>query len=509
MGGGRKMALRLQGGQISRFLFFVSISMSLTVAKILGGRNSRSLLRSSMSTSSSGNISYTPKMGDEDYQQTLIALFRAVKKPSRHLSDKEKTNNELFMQRKNFYNELAKESGPFRDSKASVIHVAGSKGKGSVVEYIGAGLRKSSNVGVFTSPHLHTARERIKIGTKLISKEDLTRIGKQSLQIMSEIPWAVFFDMFLATAVQYFDEQNPDYIILETGIGGRFDSTNFVEASVGIITSISLDHQAVLGETLELIAWQKAGIIKSGMNIFTPSTQSKVAMEVITKHCRDVGANLHVVDVSSHTCLKLGVTPRYDIEIQNICLSAAVLKHLQIKDLSGMKDFFWPCRMETFQVNGVTLILDGSHNGDSVQLFLEGVKKNYPGRSVRVLFGGGLEKCLEDMMLQVYTHADSVVFLQSSHFKSASEQELYDAMNAAGYDIAMPLGCKPLKKVEGGTIPQRIQEALNMPHPHTGKDKPVVVVCGSLFAAADARKSLHGLHPELFKANDWAEEADF
>ena len=83
------------------------------------------------------------------------------------------------------------------------------------------------------------------------------------------------------------------------------------------------------------------------------------------------GAKLHVVDVSLETCLKLGMAPRYDIEIQNICISEAVLKHLQILDCSGIKDFFWPCRMETFNVNGTTLILDGSHNGDSVELFLK------------------------------------------------------------------------------------------------------------------------------------------
>lgn len=508
------MGLGLPSGQsISRYLFLITVSASVVLARMLGGKSGRggqSIWRSMSSSSSSGNVSYTPTAGDGEYQKTLMSMFRAVKKPSRHLSDKEKTNNELFKQRKTFYNELAKADGPFRNSKASIIHVAGSKGKGSVVEYIGAGLRKASQVGVFTSPHLHTARERIKMGTTLISRDDLTRIGKQSLDIMKDVPWAVFFDMFLATAVQYFDEQDPDYIILETGIGGRFDSTNFVDKpSVGIITSISLDHQGVLGDTLELISWQKAGIIKPGMSIFTPSTQSKVALEVITKQCQELGAKLHVVNVSLDTCLKLGITPKYDIEVQNLCISEAVLRHLRVQDLSGIKDFFWPCRMEKFDVNGVTMILDGSHNGDSVQLFLEGVRKNFPGRSIRVLFGGGLEKCLDDMMLQVHTHADSVVFLQSSHFKSASEKELYDAMNGAGYDVSMPLGCKPLDSVEGGTIPRRIKEALDMPAPAEGKEKPVVVVCGSLFAAADARTSLYNLHPHLFKGDDWVKEGDF
>jgi dihydrofolate synthase/folylpolyglutamate synthase len=517
---------------VSKFLFFFSMSVGLALAKVIGGGNcgnkqlGRVVRSLSLSSSTTGDVSYVPNTpGDQEYQSTLVSMFRAVKNPSRHKVDKgqqaQKSNHDLFRERKEFYNELAREGGSWKHSPSTaVIHVAGTKGKGSVVEYVGAGLRKSSKVGVFTSPHLHTARERIKVGTKLISKEDLVRLGKESIQRMVDVPWAVFFDLFLATAIQYFDEHAQqhqgggglDYIILETGIGGRYDSTNFVEQpKVGIITSLSLDHQNVLGDTLDLIAWQKAGIVKAGMHIFTPSTQSEVALHVIRKACDEQGATLHVVDVSRDTCVQqIGITPRYDdIEVQNLCLSHAVLRHLQVQDLSGMKDFFWPCRMEKFEVNGVTIILDGCHNGDSMQLFLKGVQNNYPGRKLRVLFGGGIEKSLEDMMLQVYTYADSVVYLQSSHFKSASERELCVAMNNAGYDIAMPLGCAPLDRIEGGTVSRRVAEALVVPSSGKESDRPVVVVCGSLFAAAEAREALFRTQPGLFSADDWVREGDF
>lgn len=172
------------------------------------------------------------------------------------------------------------------------------------MEYIAAGLRKSvkdGNVGVFTSPHLHTARERIKIGKQLISKEDITRLGDEVLDRMSSVPWAVFFDLLLALAMRYFDEQEVEFVVLEAGIGGRFDSTNFIDTpAAAVITSISLDHQALLGETVEQIAWQKAGIIKPGGNVFTSAAQDPVALEVFRKQCTEVNATLHIIPVKRY-----------------------------------------------------------------------------------------------------------------------------------------------------------------------------------------------------------------
>lgn len=502
---------------IATTLFFTAMAFSM-VAKALGGKGKlgpnkgRTLIRRFLS-SVNGNLSYVPRSGDEEYKAVLSDMFRAVKNPSRHSlnSGGPMSNEELFKARKHFFQEMIEKGGTFDSDTTCIIHVAGSKGKGSVVEYLGAALRKEHSVGIFTSPHLHTARERIKIGTELISRSDLTHFGKASLRILSDYPWSVFFDLFLTTAIQYFDTKKPEFVILETGIGGRFDSTNFVERPrVGIITSVSMDHQAVLGETLDLIAWQKAGIIKPGMTVFTPSTQARVVMEVIEKQCEDVGATLHVVEVSQSRSRRTGITALYDIEMQNLCLAQAALEYLEV-DSTGMNDFFWPCRMETFEVGGNTIILDGCHNGDSMQLFLEGVRKLYPKRHLRVLFGGGIEKCIEDMLLQVYTHADSVVYLQSGHFKAASEKELAGAMASAGYDVAMPLGCAPLEKQNGGTVERRMKEIVDAKASTSTSldERPVYVVCGSLFAAAEARSSLYALDPALFRKDDWVGQSDF
>ena len=174
-----------------------------------------------------------------------------------------------------------------------------SKGKGSTTEYIAAGLRGNGyRVGVFTSPHLHTARERIKIGKELISREDVIRLGSGVLEEMKGFTWLVFFDLFLAIAIKYFGEHDLDFVVLETGIGGRFDSTNFVPAPVAcVITSISMDHQALLGDTLEKIAWQKAGIIKPHCPVFTTNRQKTSVLQVFRDEAERLTSELHVVNV--------------------------------------------------------------------------------------------------------------------------------------------------------------------------------------------------------------------
>ena len=215
---------------------------------------------------------------------------------SRHTD--EDTNIAIFEKRKAFFKQLYESSR--LPSHTKVIHVAGTKGKGSTVEFISAGLMSVSNrVGTFTSPHLHTARERIRINKELISKSDIARIADKVLRITEKHQWRVFFDMWLSSAIVYFGEQRCDYVVLETGIGGKFDSTNCFDAtSVCVITSISMDHQNILGNTITAIATQKAGIIKPHSHVFTPSTQNPAALEVIRGRCAEMQATLHIVEVA-------------------------------------------------------------------------------------------------------------------------------------------------------------------------------------------------------------------
>lgn len=503
--------------------FFVSLiflsanALAMIMIRRLTSIRRRSVLSGSFSSQSS-----------TDYATTLDLLFRAVKNPSRH--SESSNSDELFSKRKSFFNKVYASSGL---SPKVVIHVAGSKGKGSTVEYIASSLRSQGHaVGVFTSPHLHTARERIKIGKVLISREDLTRLGNSALNDMYNEPWTVFFDLLLTTALRYFGEKKVEYMVLEAGIGGRYDSTNFLDGvAVAVITSISLDHQALLGDTIEEIALQKAGVIKSGTHVFTPSTQPHSVLKVFADTCLSVGATLHSVSVSVDSLsapglnLDLAKHTSYPVQIENACVALAVVKHLGLP-AAGMNNFFWPCRMDTFTLPSsstsnnpnscnVTVVLDGCHNGDSVQHFLSGLRKMYPRSRLVVLFGAGMEKCLDDM-LQALNNGiqpscgDSAIFVQSNHFRSLPERDLLALAEKQG--LAPKISpVDPQGRTEGGTVGTRmawaIEQALGRKQ-CDDSDGQVVAVCGSLFVAAEAREWLYSTHPQLFAEDDWVSQHD-
>lgn len=268
---------------------------------------------------------------DVEYASILNELFKVAKNPPRH-----DDHDTIFAKRKQFFQQIYDQSNLVK--KPKVIHVAGSKGKGSTVEYISCSLREDGyKVGVFTSPHLHSARERIKIGKQLISKYDLIRLGKIALDVTKDIRWGVvFFDLFLVIAIMYFSEMDVDYIVLETGIGGRYDSTNFIDHDtiVSVITSISMDHMAILGDTIEAIAYQKAGIIKRNCHVFTLTKHIPSVADVFRAEAMRLNATLHEISVdktsNSSAIDDASYNDLFPAQQDNISLSCAVLKHLNV-----------------------------------------------------------------------------------------------------------------------------------------------------------------------------------
>lgn len=189
--------------------------------------------------------------------------------------------------------------------KLKCIHVAGTNGKGSTVTFISSILIEAGNkVGIFTSPSIERFTERIKINHQEIGEEDLARhtaFVKENVDLMIS-KYRIYpteFEIVMAIAFQYFYEMGCDVVVLEVGLGGRFDATNVIkEALVSVITTISYDHMDRLGDTLEKIAYEKAGIIKDGADVVV-YPQSSEAMKVIYDVCDDKGAKLHTVDYSS------------------------------------------------------------------------------------------------------------------------------------------------------------------------------------------------------------------
>jgi dihydrofolate synthase/folylpolyglutamate synthase len=360
---------------------------------------------------------------EKEYVSVLSRLFKPVKGgESRHIITSQSTED-LFHARKKKIDELFHQN-PFPGS-CKVVHVAGTKGKGSTVEYISKGLiGNGKSVGIFTSPHMHTARERIRVGRNMISQEDMVRYGEDALRCLSGYPWTVFFDLLLVAALKYFDDRKVEYMVLESGIGGRFDTTNFIDTpAVCVITSISLDHQQLLGETVEEIAWQKAGIIKPRTHVFTPASQLPSVIRVFKEQCDLVRATLHVVPVCQDSLAGIAASFETDVQVENACLSQAVLEFLKVSP-AGWDTFYWPCRMEQFHYAGRTLVLDGCHNGYSMESFLRGMRKSYPDKRLLVLFGAGQDKSVTDMMCGLLDEADAVMMVQSKHFRAIPEAEL-------------------------------------------------------------------------------------
>ena len=191
-----------------------------------------------------------------------------------------------------------------------VIHVAGTNGKGSTCSFLASILEQSGKkVGMFTSPHLMKINERIRIGQKLILDEDFVEIFQCTMQYVElakkkGIAHPSFFEFMFLMAAIYFQKQEVDYAIFETGMGGRLDATNVVKPVLCIITSVGLDHMQFLGNTIEEIAAEKAGIIKNGVPVIFFDRKDE-ATAIVEKYSQKAGAKLYLVEKTQYNLLKI------------------------------------------------------------------------------------------------------------------------------------------------------------------------------------------------------------
>ena len=274
------------------------------------------------------------------------------------------------------------------------IHVAGTNGKGStcaMVEaiYRAAGLR----VGLFTSPHLVSFRERIQVNRQLIPEADLARLT-EDLRIKNGEEPLTLFEFTTVLALVWFAEQQCDLVIWETGLGGRLDATNIVTPLASVITQIGFDHEQWLGDTLAKIAGEKAGIIKPGVPVFT-ATEDPEARGVIVNTARLHGAPLTCVEPAAADRLPCPVVLIGWHQKLNAALALATVAGLQGKIpvgadaiRTGLATVEWAGRLQLLSlVDGTQILLDGAHNAAGAAVLRAALEEEFAGQRPALIFG--------------------------------------------------------------------------------------------------------------------------
>lgn len=299
------------------------------------------------------------------------------------------------------------------------VHVAGTNGKGSVCAFLSSIFSSAGKkVGTFTSPHLVDFRERITINGEKIPKEAVTRLGNRLLQTDFDVS-ATMFDYCLVMAMLYFQEQQCELLIMETGLGGRLDSTNALGIpKVAVITKIGLDHMEVLGDTLQQIAAEKAGIIKPGCPVIL-ELQEEDALAELAKHYHAVnGADdtgFHVVTQDDIEYVKQLNLKMKGVHQWENAAAAMLTARILLREESpigqplidtivaeqtirkGLEEAVWQGRMEVLSESPF-LMVDGAHNGNGVLALAESLKALFPGEKFHFIMGVMAEKDYEHMI---------------------------------------------------------------------------------------------------------------
>jgi dihydrofolate synthase/folylpolyglutamate synthase len=271
-----------------------------------------------------------------------------------------------------------------------VLHVAGTNGKGSVCAMLESICRAGGlTTGMFTSPHLVTFRERIRLNGEMAAREEIAEDLAHIREVCAamETP-PTFFEITTALAFQIFARARPDVVILETGLGGRLDSTNVIRPLVSVIASVGMDHMHILGGTLAEIAWEKAGIIKEGIPVVTGPLAEEAA-EVVARIARERNAPL-IQMTEALTGVEIGLKgehQRMNAAVAVRALEAAGLEFTRSQVAEGLRAVQWPGRFQWVQYEGRQFILDGAHNADAVRTLVATWRETYGDARPRIILG--------------------------------------------------------------------------------------------------------------------------
>ena len=397
------------------------------------------------------------------------------------------------------------------------VHVAGTKGKGSTVAMIASILEAAGmRTGLFTSPHLHTVRERIAVGGAHIAEEEFVGEVERLAPVVARVnergdPWRLTtFELLTAVAFLHFREAGAEVAVLETGLGGRLDATNVVMPEVCGITSISLDHTEVLGETLEKIAGEKAAIVKPGVPVVS-APQPEEVLRVIEAAAREAGSPLTVVgrdltwttqgcDLDGQDLRVSTAGGDYQLrtrllgahQAENAATAVAICERLVERDFPisleavrrGLAQVSWPGRLEVLGRDPL-IVVDGAHNPYSMERLVEALRDHIAFRDAIVVFGATERKDLGGMVapLAGLPVAGGAIATRSRHPKAASAEGVAAEMAARG--------------IAAEQAPH-MTSALTRARELAGS-QDLVLVTGSLFVVAEAREVILGIEPEIFR----------
>ena len=375
---------------------------------------------------------------------------------------------------------LAGELGNPQD-RLRIVHVAGSKGKGSTAAMLATILQHAGHVtGLFTSPHLRQVEERVQINRSAISKHELTDllVAVRSAAEAADVQ-PTFFEVATAAAFLHFARKAVDIAVLEVGLGGRFDSTNICTPLVSVITSISLDHSQVLGDRLSSIAMEKAGIIKPGRPAVSGATvlEARTVIEAISG---ERNAPLTQLDVDFRFTHKPGQVPN-DVakpmtkarmrimtahhawpemelallgehQAANAAVALATLEQLDDQSVkctddavaTGFASISWPGRMEVVKTRPL-VVLDCAHNVASVHAFIDTLMASFPPLRRRLIFAAS-DKDLRGMLQVLAPHFEHIYFTRSTNRRSAEPAELADCVRRRAQPV---IRCARLRKSPG------------------------------------------------------------
>nr|WP_312215008.1 folylpolyglutamate synthase/dihydrofolate synthase family protein [Clostridioides sp.] len=386
----------------------------------------------------------------------------------------------------------------------NIIHVAGTNGKGSVCSFISNILIDAGySVGLYTSPYLENFTERIRVDQNEIRKEEVANIVKLidkkiSIMLNEGYPNPTEFEIVTAMALYYYNLCNVDYVVLEVGLGGRYDATNVIKESlVSVITSISLDHIGVLGDTISKIAYEKAGIIKNNGTVVVYKQEYETE-EVIREICRKKDAKYIGVDFDSIEIVRSDINTQIfnyssstyeyknleikligEHQIKNALLAINVIEYLNINKKinvnienikTGLLDTKWPGRIEIIKEDPL-FIIDGAHNLDGAKSLAKVLEKNFSGKKETLIIGMLKDKDIDSVLEVLTPYFDKVITTYPISDRSMEADDL--KIKISNY-------------IDDVVAIKDINDAVNLALKNAKKDD-VIIAAGSLYMIGSIR----------------------